>query len=508
MQKNSLKRNAFWSILSNTINILLLFILTPIITNGLGDTGYGIYVILATIGGALSIMNLGLGEATLRYVAFYHARADKVGVNRTFNSTLWLYTLLGGIISLLLSLFPNIIIAVLNLESLGNEGPLLIRLTLLLFFINFIAGCFGSVPQALQRYDIYSFLQTGQNLIRFASNILVILLGYGLKELITVNLYIGILTLLAYIIVSKKLLPYLQLYSRPSISDYREIFSYGLFAFIGQLVGLIWQYCDNILLSIFIGPKSVGYFSIPMQLIGKVNSLATSGFGVLFPKFASEKNRAETKALYIKSTQLSLYFSIIVFVPMALMIKDFLSLWISPAFAGQSGFIATLLTFSYIIRGAFLPYDSLLKGLGLPKYIMYITIASSLIILTTDLILIPKLGINGVGFAYILSSIAGIIAVGIIWKRFICQKSQLAYKLFVMPYFISVCSFSALYFIKDSIKYDITIYSFLIIGTLAFAINTCIVTTFIHYCSDKTILTAINTQLIPILKERCNLRKK
>ena len=272
LPNKSLKYNAFWNILSNVLNILLLFILTPIITKGLGDAQYGIYIILGTIGGALSIINLGLGEATLRYVAFYYSKNDNEGVNRVFNATLWLYSLLGIIVTSIFFFIPEMIIRLLNLSELGSEGSLLIRLTLLLFFINFIYGCFTSVPQALQRYDIFSYIQIGQNGIRFIANILVIFLGYGLKGLVIAQLSIGILSLFSVIIISKKLLPFLMLYRIPSQKDYKEIFSYGIFSFLSQIVGLVWQYCDNILLSIFIGPQAVSYFSIPMQVIGKVNS--------------------------------------------------------------------------------------------------------------------------------------------------------------------------------------------------------------------------------------------
>ena len=352
LQNKSLKYNAFWNILSNVLNILLLFILTPIITKGLGDVQYGIYIILGTIGGALSIINLGLGEATLRYVAFYHSKNDKEGVNRVFNATLWLYSLLGIIVTGIFFFTPETIIRLLNLSELGSEGALLIRLTLLLFFTNFIYGCFTSVPQALQRYDIFSYIQIGQNSIRFVVNILVILLGYGLKGLVITQLSIGILSLFAVIVISKKLLPFLALYRIPSRKDYKEVFSYGIFSFLSQIVGLIWQYCDNILLSVFIGPQAVSYFSIPMQVIGKVNSTISSGFSVLFPKFAAEKDTTVIKSIYIRSTQLSLYLSIVIFVPMAIMIKDFLEIWISAGFAEKSGFIATILAFSYIIRGA------------------------------------------------------------------------------------------------------------------------------------------------------------
>ena len=70
LPNKSLKYNAFWNILSNVLNILLLFILTPIITKGLGDAQYGIYIILGTIGGALSIINLGFCKKNLIITGF------------------------------------------------------------------------------------------------------------------------------------------------------------------------------------------------------------------------------------------------------------------------------------------------------------------------------------------------------------------------------------------------------------------------------------------------------
>lgn len=508
LPNKSLKYNAFWNILSNVLNILLLFILTPIITKGLGDAQYGIYIILGTIGGALSIINLGLGEATLRYVAFYYSKNDNEGVNRVFNATLWLYSLLGIIVTSIFFFIPEMIIRLLNLSELGSEGSLLIRLTLLLFFINFIYGCFTSVPQALQRYDIFSYIQIGQNGIRFIANILVIFLGYGLKGLVIAQLSIGILSLFSVIIISKKLLPFLMLYRIPSQKDYKEIFSYGIFSFLSQIVGLVWQYCDNILLSIFIGPQAVSYFSIPMQVIGKVNSTISSGFSVLFPKFAAEKNTTVIKSIYIKSTQLSLYLSIVIFVPMAIMIKDFLAIWISTDFAEKSGFIATILAFSYIVRGAFLPYDSLLKGLGVPQYVMYITIASSFVILLCDLLLIPTLGVNGVGYSYLLSSLIGVFVIGCIWKKYIKNENIIAYKIFLFPYLVSIGCFTIIYYLKNNIYLSIPDFiSFLITGCIVFILNL-IITVITIRLIDKDFIREICYPFIIKLKEKCLLKKQ
>lgn len=487
----SLKVNAFFNILSTIVNILLLFILTPVITRGLGDVGYGVYIILGTIGGALSILNLGLGEATLRYVSFYYSKDDKKSVNRVFNATFWLYAILGFIVSIVFIITPGSIITLLNLEFLGEDGNLLIRITILLFFINFINGCFSSVPQALQRYDIYSYVQIGINVVRFITNICVIFVGYGLKELVFVNGIIGIGSLLLNITVAKLLLPYLSILRIPKKSDYKEIFSYGVYAFFTQLIGLVWQYCDNILLSIFLGPQFVGYFSIPMQLIGKINGVLSSGFGILFPKFSATDKKREITGLYVSSTQMSLYLSILIFVPFSLVVDDFLYLWVSPEFAEKAAGIAIVLGFSYIIRGAFLPYESLLKGIGKPQYITLVTMLSSLVILISDITMIPLYGLNGVGIAYVFSSSVGVIVLLIIWNKIIKEKIIKAFKIYFIPYFVGVLVFFLMIYLKNIYPIsDLNWINFIIEGVLIFIFNGLIML-FTIYFIDKSFINSM-----------------
>lgn len=505
MNSKSLKANAFWNIFATIINMLLLFVLTPVITNGLGDVNYGAYVILSTIGGALTIIDLGLGEATLRYVAYYFGKNDYIGVNRVFSATLFLYTVLGFFVTFVFALFPHILISLLNLEALGNDGPLLIRLTLGLFLLTFISGCFGSIPQALQRFDIASYINIAQNVSRFILNIFVVYKGYGLKGLVVCNFILGAVFLLIQIVVSKKILSTLNLFVVPKLRDYKEIFGYGFFAFIRQTFGLIWQYCDNILLSVFLGPQFVGYFSIPMQIIGKIQGIVSSGTNVLFPRFAAEKDDALVNSLYIRSTQLALFTSMVIFVPFTLVVDDFLALWISESFASKAAIIAPILSFSYILRGAFLPYESLLKGLGYSKHIMFITIFSSLVILGLDVTFIPKFGLNGVGLAYVFSSLVGVVVIILIWKNIIKHPFSELFKLVFSPYLLSWVSLFLLYLLKTQIQLDLNFLTLIVKAFIFFLLN--LIFMFLVYRKvDKEFVSIILANISKVL-EKCHLRK-
>ncbi|MFH0756018.1 MAG: flippase, partial [Bacteroidota bacterium] len=61
--------NALWNILSVSFTAVAGFLVVPIVLKSLGTDNYGIYAIILMIGGFAVLQNLGLGEATLKYVA-------------------------------------------------------------------------------------------------------------------------------------------------------------------------------------------------------------------------------------------------------------------------------------------------------------------------------------------------------------------------------------------------------------------------------------------------------
>ena len=448
---NSIFKNATWNILSTICNLLMVFFCTPLIIRNLGATNYGIYIILGTIGGILSVASLGMGEATLKYVAQYSAENNRPEVRKVFTSTFTIYAALGGVITVFLWIFPEFFIRLLKIDK-AEEAIWLFRATALTFWIHLVGGCFTAIPKAAQRYEFCTYVSIVQNLLQLFAVFLVVRLGYGIRGLIYATLLNAIVIVVINWMIAKCLLPYLG-FSWPGIQGFKKVINYGVMIFGSQIVGLLWQYSDNIILSAFIGPQAVSYFSVPMQTVGKGFGLINSGTAVLFPHFSAlssdyGKNEEKIKEVYIKATQIGLLSSIIMCVPLAVMLPDFLRLWISEDFARQSSFIATILAASYIIRGAFLPYDSLFKGLGYPKYIFIITLASSLCIFIFDLVAIPLFGINGVGLSYVISSLVGVAAIIFIFKKILFIPMTIFWRDLASLYFTGVAFFFALLFFR------------------------------------------------------------
>jgi len=402
-----------------------------------------------TISGMLGLANLGLGEATLRYVAHYAAQEDLTGINRVLRATFFVTVITGTIAAIAAITTAPWIVRSLSFSQIKYDlGVYLLQLTAISFWIRFIAGTFLSIPQALLRYDIYCKIIITESILRLVGCIYVVHMRWGLEGLIYLNLLLSLFFLGAAVIVSKLLINGLTVLRLPNIEGIREIFSYGIFAFASQLVGMAWQYADRILLAIFVSAGAIAYFSVPQDLTLRLLTLiAAAPTAVLMPKFAGLTDKNEMRRLYLQSTSLFLCFTLVIFVPVAVFIRDFLSLWVSPEFAKQSGLIALLFCASSIIRGAFLPYEALFRGIGRPQYYLIIITLTSLTVLGIGLLLIPKLGLLGAGYAICITPIYGIAAIAFTLIYLLKIRSLLLpIKLFVVPTVIGfICMSVALW---------------------------------------------------------------
>lgn len=471
MAVTGIKTNSIWSITNYGFSILSLFFLFPFMVHRLGDSNYGFFIFLGTINGMANIANFGFSEASLRFIAFYHNRNDTASLKKVFSTSFWTNLVLGTVTAIVLILLAGLIFGLLKETEVDfSLGVRLITISAITFFIRFITGIFSIVPQSLQRFDISSKIAIAETILRVGLYVVVLLSGYGLIGIVFSEAILAIIISVVNYIYSSKLLGTFRLIGMPSVATFKEIFNYSIIAFITQMVGLLWQYTDRILLGYFIGSAAIAYFSVPQQIIFKILGLVAAASVVLFPRFSVDKLDETAKLLYKEFTLIGLIFTMIVFSTLSLIIKDFIALWISPAFAAETQSIAIILAMSCMIRGAFPVYESLFKGIGKPVFNMYIVIASSLIIVVLDFLLIPKLGLNGAGIAYLVSPLAGVSAIILIWRKILNESLLEPLKKYLIPLVLSFSLLGMSFLIKTRFEISQS-WAHILFQALAFSIT-------------------------------------
>src|SRR5947209_11769551 len=89
------KRNVLFNWAGFGVASIVNFLLSPFIIHHLGNTVYGIWVLMMSLTGYLSLLDLGVRIAVTRYVAKFHAESDVARASRTVSSALAIFAVAG-----------------------------------------------------------------------------------------------------------------------------------------------------------------------------------------------------------------------------------------------------------------------------------------------------------------------------------------------------------------------------------------------------------------------------
>jgi O-antigen/teichoic acid export membrane protein len=391
--------NSIWNVLATFWGIIVAFLLTPYLVNKIGEDHYGLYMLLMSVAGLMGIVNLGLGEATVRYVSLYYSRSDIDGINRVVGSTLLTYLLTGIIAGCFLFFFAENISGWLSVSNDDKELSVsIIKLTAFNFGLSFIIGVYAAIPQAILRFDVSSKIAIFQNIFQVGGTVGYLVLGYGLYHIVLWGVISVLFTQITNMIVAKRLLPGLTLFPVISRSGLREVFSYGIFSSVNGIIALLSAHIDRILLAAFVNPAAVAALSVPRQILDKGGALVQSSSSVIFPKVSTMSDYKEIRKIFHISSWVMITFTMAMFTPGIVLFPKFLSAWINPEFAIKSAFIAQLLTAAYAFRGISEPYFAVLRGTNNIKKMTIILSLTNLVSIISAVPLLYFFKLNGAGY--------------------------------------------------------------------------------------------------------------
>src|SRR6266550_4207157 len=110
MRKIEIIKNVSSSWFSLGVNILVGIFLSPFILHRLGDTAYGIWILIFSVTGYYGLFDLGIRSSVIRYVATFTATNDQESLARLISTSLAAYSAIGCVamaVTLVCSLFVN-----------------------------------------------------------------------------------------------------------------------------------------------------------------------------------------------------------------------------------------------------------------------------------------------------------------------------------------------------------------------------------------------------------------
>ena len=165
----------------------------------MGQSEYGLYSLVASVVAYLTILDLGFGNAIVRYTAKYRAEGKVEDQYSLFGLFFVLYSII-GIISFLLGLGLYFNIDFLFEQSMTEEELSKARVMVLLLVFNvaltFPLSVFSSVVVAYEKFIFHKFINLARVVLQPCLMIPLLLVGYKAVGMVVLTTVLNIGTLL------------------------------------------------------------------------------------------------------------------------------------------------------------------------------------------------------------------------------------------------------------------------------------------------------------------------
>jgi len=387
------------------------FVVSPILVRGLGDERYGVWALVESVLAYLTLFDLGIGAAVVRYIAKFEGQDQTEELNKTFSASLVLFALAGlGVLAvaalILWPLWPWVPVP----SRFRHEAWWQLAILSFNLAVGLPLGVFTAVLDGLQRYVPKALVRIVTLIVRSVALVLVVQQGGGLLQVALAVTVVGLIEHAVLGLLTVIYLPTLRFAPRQvDRATMQSIFKYSFNAFVAMIAGRISFQTDSIVIGSFLPLAQITFFALPARLCEHAKSTLRSITTVLTPyisQLEGGRDFAAIRRVYIDATRYVLWLIMPVQFGFWFLGASFFELWIGPEYAKKCQPILIVLaaplalTLSQSIAGR------ILFGIGELKFFSRLLLAEAAANLVLSILLVEQYGTLGVAIGTAIPSFA------------------------------------------------------------------------------------------------------
>ena len=382
------------------VELVLGVFMLPFNTSHLGQSAYGLWVLAASVTFYFSMLNLGYGYALVKYVAEFRAHRDAKGLNEVVSTMFFVFM---GIGFVCYALAAGIAFNLQNLFNISADQVATGRTVLLVISayiaLGFPFSVFGALMNGFQRKYLNGIIGMSTSILVAVVNVVVLLMGYGLVELVIATTAVRTLSYFCYRLNAYRVFPPLRVsaaYVR--LSRLKELTGFSAYMLLIDLANKLNYATDTVVIGIFLNTAAVAVWAVAQRLIELTQRLTDQLNGALFPVVvdsATLGNVDRLKVVLLQGTRLSLAMVLPIATGLALLAESVVLLWVGPQFTGSIPVIhilAAVVTF----RVGNATATTLLKGAGHHRLLAFSNLGIGVSNVVLSIFLVRKYGLPGV----------------------------------------------------------------------------------------------------------------
>lgn len=416
-------QNTVFNVMTLVSGAAISFFLIRFFLAHLGESRYGIWVLIGSIFQYRRLLDMGMNSSINRYIPVGLAKGDDEAVQRVLSTSLFFFLGLAVVFALVsLVIYFNI----------GTWFPIasdMVGTTSLLVLI--VGSCFAlamplqlssALLSGLQRYDILNLAELLVLLLRAA--LIVVLLRRGLG-LVTMGLVFGIseiaVRVVQFVFARKLLVRASVTLKSVDFKLLREMLAYGINTFLYTVGGLILFKASDVVIARYIGTEEVSQFAIAIAGLILLSQFLRAFTAAIKPAVSDLDARDDHWRVREISFLMQKY-SLLLIIPagcfLVVMGREFLQVWVgeefqNPAVIKSMSVILAILTVGHCLRLAQHSNFIVLVGKGEHRLFGLFALVMALLCVSASVVSIKvfNLGLLGVAWSNCLpvALISGIV---------------------------------------------------------------------------------------------------
>jgi len=355
------------------------------------------------------MFDLGYGVALVRFAARYRAKGDTKGLNEIISTMFVVFSAVG------LVAFTIALLISLNLEKFfpltpdqAKTGRIVLLFISSYVALQFPASVFGGIVNGFQRTYLNGAVAFVTALVVAGVNVIVLLSGYGLAELVAATTAVRILSIFAYALNAYRVFPDLRIRPRYFKRErLREVTGFSVFILIIDIANKLNYSTDAIVVGAFLGTSAVAIWAVAQRVIEIVQRISDQLNAVLFPVVvdnATVQRVDRLQEILVQGQRLSLAMVVPMATVLGLTARPLVMVWVGPQFSASVNIIY-ILSVVVALRVGNATSAVILKGSDLHKFLAVSNLSMAVGNLVLSVILVHFYGLIGVAIGTLIPMI-------------------------------------------------------------------------------------------------------